>query len=250
MKKRNNSSWEHVSDWYDDIVGSKGHFYHRELIFPQLGAKFPKGKEVKLLDLACGQGAFSNALPKTVHYTGVDLSKSFIQKAKASCKGSFFCGDVTLPLPVDDKDFDFATVILAIQDIPNFEDLITNAAKHLKKHGTLLIVMNHPCFRIPRISSWGIDEGQNMMYRRINSYLSNHCIPIQTKPSQGEESTEVSSHHRPISLYIKALSDAGFGVTGIDEWACPKKSSGKFAKRENRARKEFPMFLCIEAKLL
>ncbi len=248
MNKQKNSSWEHVSNWYDDVVGSKGHFYHRELIFPNLLKKLPK-KNNSLLDLACGQGVFAGIVPKSFNYTGCDLSESLIERAKEKGIGDFFVSDVSKPLDIEKKDFDLASIILAIQDIPNIEGVFQNAAQHLRAKGSFFIVMNHPCFRIPRISSWGIDEGQNMLYRRVNSYISEHNIPIQTKPSAKALSETVTSHHRPISTYIKALSKAGFGIVSMDEWICPKKSTGKYAKRENRAREEFPMFLCIEARL-
>jgi hypothetical protein len=38
-------------------------------------------------------------------------------------------------------------------------------------------------------------------------------------------------------------------VTKLEEWISNKTSEGKNADRENTARKEFPMFMCLEIKL-
>jgi hypothetical protein len=49
--------------------------------------------------------------------------------------------------------------------------------------------------------------------------------------------------------YMKALSSAGFAITRIEEWISHKKSEkGPRQEAEDRARKEFPLFLAIEAR--
>lgn len=62
-------------------------------------------------------------------------------------------GDVTKPLKIDKKDFSHAFVILALQNMEEGEKAIQNGAKHLRKGGKLFVVLNHPCYRIPRQSS-------------------------------------------------------------------------------------------------
>ena len=64
-----------------------------------------------------------------------------------------------------------------------------------------------------------------------------------------EASSETVSFHRPLQTYFKALRKTGFVVNRLDEWTSNKKSQpGPRADAENRARKEFPMFLALEAK--
>jgi hypothetical protein len=56
------------------------------------------------------------------------------------------------------------------------------------------------------------------------------------------------SFHRPLQEYIKVLGNAGFVVTHLEEWISHKISEpGPRADAENRARKEFPLFMCIAA---
>ncbi len=124
---------------------------------------------------------------------------------------------------------------------------IQTAARHLKKKGKLLMVLNHPCFRIPRQSEWGVDAQKKLQYRRINSYLSPQKIPIQTQPGKGEQSATTFSYHHPLSDYSLWLQQANFSIAHLEEWCSDKKSEGSQAKMEDRARKEIPLFLAIIA---
>ncbi|MBM3208605.1 MAG: SAM-dependent methyltransferase, partial [Chlamydiae bacterium] len=49
-QKKESSSWEPVSGWYDKVVGSKGHYYHENVILPKLKPTLTETKS--LLDLA------------------------------------------------------------------------------------------------------------------------------------------------------------------------------------------------------
>jgi len=243
-------SWEKSSKWYDSIVGKKGHYYHENVILPKLIELMELKKISSLLDLACGQGIFSKQLPKSVEYVGVDLSKSLIQSAKKSAKNKkhqFFVKDLEKDLDLEKKDFDAALILLALQNIEKTDLVIKNAKKHLKKGGKFYIVLNHPCFRIPRQTSWEVDERAKIQYRRLNGYMSKQKIPIQTNPSK-KDSALTFSYHIPLSTLTECLCKNGFMIEKLEEWCSDKKSTGKKAKMENRARKEFPLFLCIIAQ--
>jgi hypothetical protein len=72
-------------------------------------------------------------------------------------------------------------------------------------------------------------------------------IPIHAHPGQGEKSASTLSYHLPLSAYIQALTNAGFLISGMEEWISNKESTGKNAKAENRARNEIPLFLYLQA---
>lgn len=123
---------------------------------------------------------------------------------------------------------------------------LENAAKFLQPKGRLFIVLNHPCFRIPRQSSWGIDKKKQVQFRRVDRYLSSLKIPIQTHP--GKNSTiKTWSFHHSLSTYSQYLHQAGFVIEKIEEWCSDKKSEGGRAKMEDFSRLEFPLFLAIQA---
>ena len=244
-KQYSKNSWEPVSRWYDHIVGKKGHYYHQKVIIPNV-IRIVGSSNSRLLDLACGQGVLARHLGEQVDYTGVDISPSLIKRARQqSHKQRFIIGDASAPLPLNPNSFDWVTCILAIQDIEHADAMIAHAAKYLRHSGKMVVVMNHPCFRIPRATSWQEDAGTR--YRRVNGYMTPRTIPIRSTPSQGDRSPAVMSYHRPLSDYFHWLAEAGFVVTQLEEWVSDKQSSGSKARMENRARKEFPLFLCLVA---
>jgi len=154
-------------------------------------------------------------------------------------------GDATKPLNIP-QDFTHAAIILALQNIQNPGKALENVAKHLIKGGCLVIVLNHPAFRIPRQTSWGIDKDRKIQYRRVDKYLSPMQIPINMNPSD-RGSPITMTYHNSLSAYSKMLKDAGFVIDLIEEWTSDKESEGSAARMENRSRSEIPLFLAIKA---
>jgi ubiquinone/menaquinone biosynthesis C-methylase UbiE len=249
-KKAQSTSWNSVSRWYDQLVGEKGQHYHEAVIMPNALKLLELGKKDKLIDLGCGQGILSRHLPKETEYIGIDLSKDLIRRAQhynKRPKTSFLCRDAAEPLPFQINTFSHAAFILSLQNMENGEKAVGNLFHCLKPGGKILLVLNHPCFRIPRQSSWQTDEENKIQYRRINRYFSFQKIPIQTHPSR-EKGPATYSFHYPLSTYCEWVSKAGFLIEKMDEWLSDKKSTGKKSAMENRARSEFPLFLAILAK--
>jgi ubiquinone/menaquinone biosynthesis C-methylase UbiE len=156
--------------------------------------------------------------------------------------------DVSKKLPLKENYFDLAVIILALQNIKDIDGVIKNASIHLKSGGRFLIILNHPTFRIPRQSLWGVDEKSKVQYRRIDKYMSEMEIPIFTNPGKHERSEKTWSFHHPLSKYSESLFKNDFVIERIDEWVSDKKSTGGKAKMENRAREEIPMFMAILAR--
>jgi ubiquinone/menaquinone biosynthesis C-methylase UbiE len=243
-----------VAPWYSRVTEQgQGHYYHQHVVIPgvlrllDLNAYSIKHK-ANLLDLACGNGVLANAIPKNVEYTGIDIAPSLIKEAQKldhNPKHKYLVFDVTKPLPISEK-FDAATIILALQNIPDPLAVLKNVSEHLSTGSSLVIVLNHPAFRIPRQSSWEIDETRKIQYRRIDKYMSPMAIPINMNPSD-RNSQKTVSYHFPISDYSKMLQEAGFTIDLIEEWTSDKESEGRFKKMENRSRAEFPLFLALKA---
>lgn len=256
MKKfssKSTTSWEPVQKWYARLVGEEGHFYHKEIILPGVLRllDLPTDKSSSLLDLGCGPGILSRVLPLNVQYTGVDASPSLIKESirlNEREKTRFIVGDITKSLALGKETFSSAAIILALQNVESPLTVFKNAYHFLDKDARFVIVMNHPCFRIPRQSSWGVDQDKKLQYRRLDRYYSPLKIPIHAHPSRGEQSPMTHSFHYPLTSYFQWLKQAGFVVETMEEWCSNKLSTGKNAKMENRSREEFPLFLALVAK--
>lgn len=251
MKKQLNSSWDDAARWYDRAVGEKGHYYHEHVIFPKLLKLMDLKPESRVVDLGCGQGILARQIPPAIPYLGIDLSQSLIHSAKTRTKEKnrqFLGADLGKPLKIKtEQSFTHATLILALQNIENTQVVLDNAANLLTPGGRLFIVLNHPCFRIPRQTSWGIDEQKQIQYRRVDRYLSSLKIPIQTHPGQKNSDAETWSFHHSLTTYSQSLNKAGFMIEKIEEWCSDKKSTGSKAKMEDFSREEFPLFMLIVA---
>ena len=240
-----------VARWYDSLVGAKGSEYQQELVLPGVLRLLDLKKGERLLDLACGQGAFCRmAAGAGSQVTGLDASRDLIEAARKrpGARIRYFVGDARSPDVLNGETFDAIACVLAIQNIEPMGPVFANCARLLRPGGRLAVAMTHPAFRIPRQSGWDWDEGRKLLYRWVDSYLTPAKIPITTHP--GKVSSSVTwTFHRPLQEYVKAMTKAGLVVTALEEWASHKASlPGPRAKAEDRARTEIPLFLAMVAR--
>ena len=248
-KKISETSWGGVAKWYDEVVEEKGS-YQKDVILPNILRLVDVKKGDKILDLACGQGFFASEFEKLgADVVASDISSELINIAKEKNKNIKF-----VVSPADDISFlgdntvDKITIILALQNIDNLNGVFKECRRILKTNGKLFVVLNHPAFRIPKVSSWGFDDEMGVQYRRLDSYLSESRIKIDMTPGSKENKKFTISFHRSLQTYFKAFKNNGFCVENFEEWISDRKSEpGKRQKAEDRARKEFPMFAMIEA---
>ncbi len=247
---RQDTSWQKVSTWYNDLVGNKGQYFHERIIIPKILRMLSLQKEDSLLDLGCGQGILERYIPRDTKYLGIDLSKDLIQHAKNQKRNpehKFEVADITKIQEFSKSKFSACTIILALQNVEFYSNVFKNVASHIKNEGKFIIVLNHPYFRIPRHTGWGIDEGNKKQYRKVYAYMTSAKIPIDLTPG-GEQRTTTWSFHEPLQNYIKSLAKNGFMIEDIEEWVSDKNSVGKAAKTENIARREIPMFMAIVSR--
>ncbi len=263
---KNPTSWEPVAGWYDELLAGDD-TYQSKVILPNLLRLLePKGK--KIIDIACGQGFFSKLFAEAGadEVLGVDISPELIKKAKEKAQDGTSSGNADKQArfevsPADDirvaksEYFNTAVIVLAIQNIKEMNATLKEASRVLTKGGELILVLNHPCFRIPKATAWGYDDVAKVQYRRVDKYGLPFSIDIDMTPGaiartdDGAKKIFTKSFHRPLQDYFKALVGAGFQVAGLEEWISHKKSeNGPRAVVEDSARKEFPMFLMISAR--
>lgn len=244
-----NTSWEKVGNWYNETVGKNGSYYHQHIILPNLIRLLELKKNSKLLDLACGQGVLARAIYDDVEYLGLDLAPSLIEEARKldkNPKHSYGVADISKDLPIRNSGFSHAAIVLALQNVKHPFNVIKNAARHLQINGRLVVVINHPSFRIPKHSDWEVKNGKQ--YRIVDNYMSHLEIPIDSSPFDDKNNLKTWSFHYPLSAYSEMLGDNGLVIEKIEEWVSDKKSEGGRAAMEDKARTEFPLFMAIAAK--
>jgi ubiquinone/menaquinone biosynthesis C-methylase UbiE len=245
------TSWSRVSAWYDTLL-SETNTYQSETIAPRLLRLVGDVKNKKALDLACGQGYFTRLLKEAgAAVLGSDISTTLIKRARELSPEITFTVASAEKLPYDDASFDTITSVLAFQNMEPVPAVFKECFRVLKKNGQLILVMNHPGFRVPQYSDWIFDEKKHTQERTIWRYLSEIKIKIAMNPSKQAKSIETISFHRPLQYWFKAAEKAGFVVTRLEEWESHKQSqAGPRKGAEDKARKEIPIFMAIVFKKL
>ncbi|MEX0931168.1 MAG: class I SAM-dependent methyltransferase [Candidatus Paceibacterota bacterium] len=248
MKK--STSWGGVSKWYDELLKDNDS-YQAKVILPNLTRILGDIKGKYVLDLACGQGFFSQAFKDLdAHVMGIDIAPELIERAREHVPSMQFHVAPAHVIPmVKSGTQDVVVITLALQNIKEYRETIAECARVLMPGGQLTIVLNHPMFRIPKKTHWEWDEEKKIQYRRVDSYMSESAHEIDMHPGEQKKKQVTVSFHRPLQVYVKALLKEGFLISGIEEWISHKKSEkGPRQKAEDVARKEIPLFMAISAK--
>lgn len=246
MKK--DTSWNQSAEWYDELLQSND-TYQAKVIAPNLLRLMEIKTGETVLDIACGQGFFTREFFKrSGKAIGVDASYELITRAKAqSPKEISYHVAESQKMPfLKEGSVEKAAMVLAIQNIDDIHGTLKECNRVLEKDGALYMVLNHPAFRVPKASSWGWSDEEKKQYRRIDQYLSESKVKIQMHPGDAPDEYTIS-FHRPLQVYVKACTKAGFAVRRLEEWISHRKSQpGPRAEAEDKARKEFPLFLAME----
>jgi len=246
MKNSESTSWGNSADWYDNLLNTDSDSYQIKVILPNILRLLDIKKDDSVLDIACGSGFFSREFYKlSKNVTGVDISKELINIAKTTnIDVNFYVSSADDLKFTKDNSVDKAVCILAIQNIENIKGVLSEIHRVLKKDGKMFFVINHPAFRIPKNSSW--IEDKNTRARRIDEYMSESKIKIEMHPGE-RNSPFTITFHRPLQIFFKLFDKAGFVVKRLEEWNSHKMSqNGPRKEAEDKARREFPMFMMIE----
>lgn len=248
---KKDTSWNRVSGWYDELLEKDTDSYQAKVIAPNLLRVLDLRPGEVVFDLACGQGYFSNlfARQKNVHIIASDISRNLVERASEKNKNVDFYVSPAHKSPfLPDESVNTIVVVLAIQNIENVSAVFAECNRILKKGGRIVLVLNHPAFRVPQSSDWYFADG--IQSRIVDKYMSESKLSIDMTPGERDPKMKIKtiSFHRPLQYYVKLLSKNGLAITHLEEWISHKKSqSGPRADAEDRARKEIPMFMCIEA---
>ena len=255
------TSWQGVSEWYDDYQKGPRSDHFTDVILPGTLALLGDVTDRRVLDVACGEGSFASVLAsQRARVVGVDAAASLIAAAQSRRiqNAGFLVGDArelgTIDDPMLTDPFDAATCIMALMNIDPMAGLARGVASRLRTGGRFVAVMLHPAFRSPKRTSWDWDRtrsanAKQTQYRRIEAYLSHSAEQIVMNPgevSEGGRPVVTWTFHRPLESYIACFAEAGLLVDALEEWPSRRTSQpGPRAAAENKARREIPMFIAI-----
>jgi SAM-dependent methyltransferase len=239
-----------VADWYDGWMREGGSEHHRRFAIPAVMELLRLSAGESVLDVGAGQGVMARHVAATgARYTGVDASERLIRLARRrhGAFGRFLVGDARRLRDVPalrGEAFDAVVFLLSIQDMDDLDAVLAGAARAVRDGGRLVILMRHPCFRVPRQSGWGWDASRKLEYRRIDRYLSPLHVPNRVELRTGPARTV--SFHRPLADYVNRLALEGLAVDAMREIAVPQ-WDGERARFVAGGSPEIPLFLGLRA---
>jgi ubiquinone/menaquinone biosynthesis C-methylase UbiE/DNA-binding transcriptional ArsR family regulator len=146
-RSRSREFFDETSDRWDEI---RDEMFGRQFYLSALAGLVPNRWTVA--DLGCGTGTLAEALAPFVHrVVGVDASSPMLEMARRRLER--FDNVDLLPgeletLPLEDAQFDVATMILVLHHLEQPEKAIREAARCLRPDGQILIVDMQPHDRL------------------------------------------------------------------------------------------------------
>lgn len=247
------TSWDPVAAWYQGMVGESGHKFHQKYAIPAILDLLRPREGEHILDIGCGPGVLAPFIADAgARYTGVDASARLLQFAQErhGGDGRFLLGDarnLSGLRELRQGEFDAVTFLLSIQDMDPLDEVLRSAAWALRDGGHAVVLMTHPCFRVPRQSGWGWDDERKLRFRRVDRYLT--PLPVPMKPYPGQQAGVTRSFHRPLEMYLNGLAANDMLVDRVSEIpAYDEREASAHPRAENLADREIPLFLGLRAR--
>lgn len=186
--KESRSRWEANADYWDARMGNQSNFFHCNVVRPRTEQLLNIKKDDLVLDIACGNGNFSQRLvEKGAKVVAFDYSEKLIAHAKKRRSAylhniSFQICDATnyeqiLKLK-QSRPFDKAVLNMAIMDISAIEPLFLAVSKILKSDGIFVFSTHHPCFVKPKgiYVTPRIHEGESIAGQPVLQYYYHRSL--------------------------------------------------------------------------
>ncbi|MDQ3305672.1 MAG: class I SAM-dependent methyltransferase [Actinomycetota bacterium] len=194
-----------------------------EQILP-LAAEHLAGAEA-VVDVGTGEGQVAR-LASTVgaaRVVGIDPTDAQLSVAQRRGGGPHYVRADAARLPLASGAFDAAVACLVFEHIVEVDAALAEVARVLRPGGRFLFFLNHPLLQAPG-SGWIDDHVLDPpeQYWRVGAYLvEDHSI------EEVEKGVFIPFIHRPLSLYVNAMAEAGLVIRHLAE---PRPPAGFLAR--------------------
>ncbi len=220
------SSWNINAAMWDQL-NKDGSSFQQTIVNPVLEALYPPlSKEMKILEIACGNGFLAHQLAQCgAEVWAFDSSENAILLAQNrnynGCKVHFFSADATKGktyqmLPAS---FDLIVCNMAFMDIADIASVFSGAFSVLKESGCFIVTQTHPCFEKgvgPLFFETMEEDGETIHTGgvKVTHYLTPLTLRVKALPQLPKEHL---FFHRPLSEVFNAAFKHGFLLEGFKE---------------------------------
>jgi ubiquinone/menaquinone biosynthesis C-methylase UbiE len=224
--------WNDNAEVWTRLARAGYDVYRDYLNTPAFLAMLPDVRGLLGIDVGCGEGHNTRLIAKRgARLVGIDIAEVFIRHAKdleqREPLGIDYRVASAVELPFPDSNFDFATAIMSLMDVPETERVLAEAFRVIKEGGFLQFSITHPCFDTPHRRN--LRNGQGLTYaievgdyfRNLNGEVSEWLFgaaPKELKESLPKFKTP--RFNRTVSQWFNLLIKTGFSLERVEE-PCP-----------------------------
>lgn len=208
---------------WDRFAGSDGDAYKREVIDPALLRLAGPIAGAATVELGCGNGALARKLldAGARELTLLDISEANLRHARlrlgpAGARVSCLRQDVTRPWSLPAACADRVVSSFLFNEVGDLRLPFAEARRILRPGGTMILAVAHPAWALWELAREHAGAASTV-FAGLRGYFerSAGCVFLPD-PASGAP-IELPYFHRPIGDYLRALSEAGFGLEAIEE---------------------------------
>ncbi len=223
-----NVEWDNQADVWDHRMGDDGNDFHLELVRPSVDEMLSPVDGDVVLDVGCGNGIYSRHLARLgARVTAIDVSQAMIDMAsRRTSEGDgqirYSVMDATSKeqlASLSDDTYDAVVCNMALMDLAEIRPLARTIPRILKTEGRFVFSLVHPCFNNVAGTSRLVEElyGEHGRQQIHTIKVSSYITPVAGvgKGICGRDPQHY--FHRPLSVLLSALFEAGLVMNGIAE---------------------------------
>jgi len=190
--------WDDASESWVDFVRQGKDFCRDKMNNPATFGLIGNVKGQHVLDLACGEGLNTRVLArKGAKVTGVDFSMKLIELARMEETREklgidYWTSNVADLSEFPNNHFDVVTCFMALMDIKNYRETVSEVSRVLKNMGRFVFSIPHPCFELNRIDT-------------TKNYFAATEECVDWKMERLLKPFKTTSFHRTLTDYFKTL---------------------------------------------
>jgi ubiquinone/menaquinone biosynthesis C-methylase UbiE len=210
-------SWDAAAD--DWVAHADASDYQNFFLRPRMLTLAGEVSGRRVLDLGCGEGAYSRALAgRGARVTGIDGSARLIEVARTRAAAAglaidYLSANASALDGVPSDSFDLIVASMVMMNVEDYDGAIREAYRVLAPGASLCMSITHPCFSAP-VSDWVGGKGRVARHFAVDRYFERIAWNDRIAPSFR---TPTLRRHRPLEDYMTGAIKAGFALRAFQE---------------------------------